>query len=159
MQSLAAPWLPALRAYFAVILLGNLAWEFLHLPLYTIWTTGTRAHQFFAAAHCTGGDLLIALASLALALLLAGERGRVPVAALAIILVSPTPPSANGTMFMCGARGPIRRGCQSCLWEPTRSASRPYSSGSSCRRARYGWRVAHYHRQMAPHQHDRGVSE
>lgn len=34
-------WLRAFRAYFAVIAIGNLAWEVVQLPLYTIWTTGT----------------------------------------------------------------------------------------------------------------------
>jgi hypothetical protein len=67
-----------------VILLGNLAWEILHLPLYTIWTTGTLGERTFAVVHCTGGDLLIALASLTLALVLAGERGWPTVATLAI---------------------------------------------------------------------------
>jgi hypothetical protein len=69
-----ARWLRALRIYLGVIIAANLTWEFLHLPLYTIWTTGTLGEQVFAAVHCTGGDILIALASLTLALVLAGER-------------------------------------------------------------------------------------
>jgi len=60
--------------YLAVIAAGNLAWESLHLPLYTLWRTGTRGDQAFAVIHCTGGDLLIALASLILALITAGDR-------------------------------------------------------------------------------------
>jgi hypothetical protein len=64
-----------LRIYLGVIIAANLTWEFLHLPLYTIWTTGTLGEQVFAAAHCASGDILIALASLTLALVLAGERG------------------------------------------------------------------------------------
>jgi hypothetical protein len=78
------PELRALRTYLGVIAAGNLAWEFLHLPLYTIWTTGTRGEQGFAAVHCTGGDILIAVASLTLALVLAGERGWLTVGALSI---------------------------------------------------------------------------
>jgi hypothetical protein len=78
--------LRALRAYFCAIIAGNLAWEFLHLPLYTIWTTGTWGGQVFAALHCTGGDILIALASVALALVLGGDRGWITVGALAIAL-------------------------------------------------------------------------
>src|SRR3546814_14495134 len=60
-----------------------------HMPLYTIWREGTWNEIAFAALHCTGGDILIALSSLILALLLAGncawprERFR-PVAALAL---------------------------------------------------------------------------
>ena len=65
-------WLRAVRVYFSAIALGNLAWEGLQLPLYTIWTTGTAGEQVFAVVHCTGGDLLIAFASLLAALLLAG---------------------------------------------------------------------------------------
>jgi hypothetical protein len=66
-------WLWALRIYVAVIAVGNLTWESLQLPLYTIWMSGSRSEQAFAVIHCTGGDLLIALGSLAVALLLAGS--------------------------------------------------------------------------------------
>jgi hypothetical protein len=64
----------ALCIYLAVIAAGNLAWESLHLPLYTLWRTGTRGEQAFAVIHCTGGDLMIALASLILALITVGDR-------------------------------------------------------------------------------------
>src|SRR3546814_14199281 len=59
------------------------------MTLYTIWREGTWSEIAFAALHCTGGDILIALSSLTLALLLVGngawpcERFR-PVAVLAI---------------------------------------------------------------------------
>lgn len=43
------------------------------MPLYTIWNEGTPGEITFAALHCTGGDLLIAMASLILALLIAGD--------------------------------------------------------------------------------------
>jgi len=66
-------WLRAFRIYLAVIAVGNLTWEILQLPLYTIWMSGSRAEQAFAVVHCTGGDLLIALSSLIAALLLAGS--------------------------------------------------------------------------------------
>jgi hypothetical protein len=66
-------WPRALRVYLGTIALGDLAWEAAHLPLYTIWRTGTLGEKAFAVVHCTGGDLLIALACLALALVLAGE--------------------------------------------------------------------------------------
>ena len=69
-----ADWLRALRIYLAVIVAGNLVWEILHLPLYTIWTSGSPGEQAFAVVHCAGGDLLIALSSLAASLLLRGTR-------------------------------------------------------------------------------------
>lgn len=67
-------WLRAIRAYAAVTLGVNLIWEFAHLPLYTLWTVGSRGEKVFAAVHCTGGDLLIAIASLLGALVLVGDR-------------------------------------------------------------------------------------
>ena len=66
-------WLPMLRRYFAVMLLGNLVWEIAHLPLYTLWATGTRSEIAFAVAHCTAGDMLIAAVSMLCVLLLAGD--------------------------------------------------------------------------------------
>ena len=69
----ASTWLSGLRAYLGLILAGNLIWEILHLPLYTIWTTGSGREQAFAVFHCTLGDLLIALSALALGLILAGD--------------------------------------------------------------------------------------
>ncbi len=67
-------WLAALRAYLATVAVADLTWEAAHLPLYTIWQTGTAGERLFAVLHCTLGDLLIALASLTLALVLAGHR-------------------------------------------------------------------------------------
>lgn len=67
-------WLAALRAWLLVVAGGNFLWEAAHLPLYTIWRTGTWRENAFAVVHCTGGDLLIATASLTLALVLAGHR-------------------------------------------------------------------------------------
>ena len=66
-------WLAALRTYLLASALGHLAWEVVQLPLYTIWSTGTLREVAFAVFHCTGGDLLIATACLALALVLAGR--------------------------------------------------------------------------------------
>lgn len=67
-------WLGAFRTYFGCIAAGNLAWETLHLPLYTIWKTASTGDQVFAVIHCTLGDLLIALSALTLALVLAGAE-------------------------------------------------------------------------------------
>jgi hypothetical protein len=70
-------WLTVLRRYAAVMALGSLVWKFAHLPLYTVWETGTRGEIAFAAIHCTGGDILIALSALMVALFLFGT-GRWP---------------------------------------------------------------------------------
>jgi hypothetical protein len=59
-----------MRWYLVTIAVGNLVWEFAHLPLYTIWKTGRSGEIIFAALHCTGGDMLIGTASLVLALVL-----------------------------------------------------------------------------------------
>src|SRR5260370_38195466 len=67
-------WVRGLRTYLLVIAIGNLVWETLHLPLYQIWNTGTVGEKLFAVVHCTGGDVLIALASLALALVVGADR-------------------------------------------------------------------------------------
>lgn len=83
-------WLTALRRYLVAIGLGNLAWEFAQLPLYTIWHEGSTAEILFAVIHCTGGDMLIASVALLGALLFAGDsrwpeaRFRI-VAAVAVI--------------------------------------------------------------------------
>ena len=84
-------WLRALRVYLTVIAVGNLAWEALHLPLYTLWQTGTPGALTFAVVQCTLGDLLIALSTLTLALVLVGDsawpaRRFWPVAAAAMVL-------------------------------------------------------------------------
>jgi len=67
-------WLTVFRRYVVAIALGNLAWEFAQLPLYTIWHDGTPGEIVFAAVHCTGGDLLIAITALLGALIVAGDR-------------------------------------------------------------------------------------
>ena len=45
--------------YLIIAATGNLVWEALQVPLYTIWWTGTRREIFVAVTHCTGGDALI----------------------------------------------------------------------------------------------------
>jgi hypothetical protein len=62
----------ALIVYLAIILIGNLAWEALALPLYTIWTTGSFREQAVAVLHCTAGGVLIARSALLIALRTAG---------------------------------------------------------------------------------------
>jgi hypothetical protein len=67
-------WFKAVRLYLVSILVGQLAWEILQLPLYTIWDTASPRAQAFAVAHCTLGDVLIALCALLAAILLAGNK-------------------------------------------------------------------------------------
>lgn len=47
-------------AGFALVL--NLAWEVAQLPLYTLFSSGTSREIAFSIAHCTVGDVLIAVA-------------------------------------------------------------------------------------------------
>lgn len=63
-----------LRRYFLFVALANLAWEMAQLPLYTLWWESSIGQIAFAVVHCTGGDLLIATASLTLALLFFADR-------------------------------------------------------------------------------------
>jgi hypothetical protein len=67
-------WLGSLRGYLAATAGASLVWEAVHLPLYTLWTTGTPGERAFAVLHCTAGDVLIALSVLVLALVLVGTR-------------------------------------------------------------------------------------
>jgi len=66
-------WLGALRVYLGSVFLTSLVWETLHLPLYTIWETGTLQSQAFAVVHCALGDAMIALSAFVLALFIAGD--------------------------------------------------------------------------------------
>jgi hypothetical protein len=68
-------WLRGLRRYLGLTALGNVLWETAQLPLYTIWEEGTPREKVIAVLHCTGGDLLISLCALALALVIAGRPG------------------------------------------------------------------------------------
>ena len=68
-----ADWIAALRIYLGAVVLGNLVWELAQLPLYAIWQTATARALVVALLHCMGGDILIALTSLMLALVLAGN--------------------------------------------------------------------------------------
>ena len=69
---------PAKRGVFlrfgAVMAAGNLIWEFAHVPLYTLWQSGTWAEIIYAVIHCTIGDLMIAATCLAAALALFGRH-------------------------------------------------------------------------------------
>ena len=66
-------WLDILRRYLVVSIAGNLVWEILQLPLFTLWTTGTARQQAFAVFHCTVGDVMIAGLSFLVALSLVAQ--------------------------------------------------------------------------------------
>ena len=68
------PWLRAIRIYLSLSLVGNLMWEALQLPLYTIWQTGTSKQLAFAVIHCASGDFLIASSALVVALMTVGHN-------------------------------------------------------------------------------------
>ncbi len=72
----------------AFVAVANLVWEFAHLPFYTLWETGTTSEIIFAAVHCTGGDILIALSSVMLALLLTGSSSWPSARGLAVIVLT-----------------------------------------------------------------------
>jgi hypothetical protein len=61
--------------YLIIGAIGNLVWEAIQIPLYTIWRTGTWREIFIAVTHCTAGDVLIATATLLLAALFAWLLG------------------------------------------------------------------------------------
>lgn len=73
---------------FGTLLIGNVIWETLHLPLYTLWSTGTPKYLAFVVVHCSVGDLMIATSTLLAAIVLAGRGwpsasyGRVAVLAI-----------------------------------------------------------------------------
>jgi hypothetical protein len=66
-------WVSVLRRYVLFSAGGHLLWETAHIPLYTIWVEGTWGEIVFAIVHCTGGDLLIAMSALFLALFIVGD--------------------------------------------------------------------------------------
>jgi len=67
-------WLQVLKRYLLFMALGNLVWEFAHMPLYTVWETGTTAQMILYGLHCTVGDVLIALSALVIALFVFGTQ-------------------------------------------------------------------------------------
>ena len=61
MTAATAPtWLQALRTYLLGVTLMHAVWEFVQLPLYAIWSTGTGRAIAYALLHCTAGDLMTA---------------------------------------------------------------------------------------------------
>jgi hypothetical protein len=77
--------------YLPVLAVLNLAWETLHVRLYTLWDEAQAAYIAFSIVHCTLGDVLIGGLALMLSLILLRERGAAHwrsgrVAALTVLL-------------------------------------------------------------------------
>lgn len=80
----ATSWLPArltsaagcnvLRRYFIAMAIGNLVWETMQLPFYTIWRTARPAYLAFAVLHCWIGDLLTGSITMLLGIIAAGPH-------------------------------------------------------------------------------------
>lgn len=66
---------PTLLRFLLAMAAGNLVWEAAHVPLYTIWVSGSRGEIAYAVLHCTVGDVLIATSTLAVALAVFGRNG------------------------------------------------------------------------------------
>jgi hypothetical protein len=71
-SGMAPDWLTAMRRYLLFSAAGNLLWEIVQLPLYTVWRTANSAELMFDVAHCTAGDRVIAGTSLLAGLVLVG---------------------------------------------------------------------------------------
>jgi hypothetical protein len=71
---------------------GNLVWDMAHVPLYTLWVTGSPGEIVYAVLHCTVGDVMIASVCLLLSLVIIGRsawpRARFDAVALATILMA-----------------------------------------------------------------------
>jgi hypothetical protein len=61
-----------LARYLAVVVFGNLVWEIVQLPLYTIWSSGTARELVIAIVYCTLSDILISAGCLAVAVFVLG---------------------------------------------------------------------------------------
>jgi hypothetical protein len=59
--------------FLGAIAAGSLVWEFAHVPLYTLWVTGTWGEIAYAVLHCTAGDVMIAGVCLLLSLAVIGQ--------------------------------------------------------------------------------------
>ena len=66
----------------------HLAWEVLQLPLYTLWTTASAGTQIYAVLHCTVGDVMIAAATLGLALIVLRTKAWPPSGSRSVWLAS-----------------------------------------------------------------------
>jgi hypothetical protein len=68
-----ALWLTTLRRHLLFTIVGNLLWEFIQLPCFTIWRRIGWNWFIFLPVLGTAGDILIAATSLVVALILIGD--------------------------------------------------------------------------------------
>ena len=68
-------WRLVLARFVPFLAVGNLAWESLQLPYYTLWQEGTPRFQVFAVLHCTAGDVMIGTSALLASVMQFGRRG------------------------------------------------------------------------------------
>jgi len=64
---------PIFWRYMIATTLGNLVWETLQFPFYTLWTEGSLNEILIALLHCTLGDILIAAACFGIAIFILGR--------------------------------------------------------------------------------------
>lgn len=60
--------------FLAAMAAGNLVWEIGHVPLYTLWLTGSPREIAYAILHCTVGDVMIGGICLLLSLAVFGRN-------------------------------------------------------------------------------------
>ena len=77
--------------YLALLLIVNLVWEVVQIPLYTLWSEGRPDEIAWAILHCTAGDGLVGAAALGGAVVLTASwdwpaRGFIRVAFVATLL-------------------------------------------------------------------------
>jgi len=70
-----AAWRFVLARYVPLLAAGNLVWEIVQLPFYTLWHEGMPQSQVFAVVHCTIGDVMIGTAALLTSVMLFGRQG------------------------------------------------------------------------------------
>jgi hypothetical protein len=63
-----------LTRFGGAVAVGNLVWETAHVPLYTLWQTGTWSEIVYAVLHCTLGDIMIAAITFGAALFAFGWK-------------------------------------------------------------------------------------
>ncbi len=84
-------WLRSLKSYLFFLILFNVLWEILQLPLYTIWAHENYQEIVYAVLHCTAGDAMIGTFCIVLSLLFVGTEnwpyGRFREVAISTILI------------------------------------------------------------------------
>lgn len=91
-------WLVFFRRYAVLSAALHLVWEVAHLPLYTVWETGSFSRQVYSILHCTVGDVMIAMASLICALLFLGNK-RWPMVSFKQVLLGAIVVGASYTVY------------------------------------------------------------